>query len=102
MPNDKEAVELQNKWNENRFEIIDRLDTLLLEELKKPLNGVPIFSKKGDPAGCTPGLNAELIGKLAPARLMFFQEFLTLAALGNSTDEVMNAYTFARGEGGNA
>ena len=86
MPNDTKAVELQTKWNENRYEIIDRLDETLLAQLRSE----------------TP--NYEVIGKLAPARLMFFQEFLTLAALSGHThtDEVMNAYTFARGEGGNA
>jgi hypothetical protein len=89
MPNDKAVVELQNKWNENRYEIIDRLDAALLEILREGSVGNSIRSQ-------------EAIGKLAPARLMFFQEFLTLAALSDRTDEAMNAYTFARGEGGNA
>lgn len=84
MPDDK--VDLQKKWFDTRYEIIDRLDGAILNELR------------GD-------LDTEKLSKLMPARIAFFNELIQLSDrthLYEQYGNVKNAYNFAAGEEGHA
>lgn len=92
MADDK--VDLQKKWFDTRYEIIDRLDQLILAGLKSY-----------DPEYISP----EVLSKIMPARIAFFNELIQLSdrthlyeAYGVASTDVKNAYNFAAGEGGNA
>ena len=83
MADDK--TELQKKWFDTRYEIIDRLDQSILDELRG-------------------GVDVERLSKLMPARIAFFNELIQLSDRTHLYEQydVKNAYNFAAGEGGNA
>ena len=87
MTDDK--VDLQKKWFDTRYEIIDRLDQLILAGLKSY-----------DPGYMSP----EVLSKIMPARIAFFNELIQLSDRTHLYEacDVKNAYNFAAGEGGNA
>ena len=85
MADDK--VDLQKKWFDTRYEIIDRLDQAILNELKDGTK-----------------MDTERLSKLMPARIAFFNELIQLSDRTHLYEayDVKNAYNFAAGEGGNA